>query len=451
MNRRTFLSLLGLAAFLVAKGFASAAPRAEHVVLISIDGLRPELYLDPPAHGMRLATLQGMMARGSFAERVVGVYPSVTYPSHTTMVTGVRPSRHGIVSNVLFDPRGLFQLWYWQASGIRVRTLWDAVKASGGTSAAVSWPVTVGAPIDFNFPEYEKPGSDEPPRQVVTEVSKPEFIAELERELGPLTPERFGGEPRDSLTFDAAKYLFRKYRPSLLLLHVYNTDSVEHDHGREHPAVSAAFEGTDRKLGGLFSAIQATGLAERTLVVVAGDHGFADNHSTINPNVAFREAGLLRVGADGSVADWQALTWPSGGSAAVMAKDSRGAEAAEKLVERLLAGPLGSAMRKVSRSELDRLGAMPNALFALEASDGYHFGSALAGPLLAPSPERGYHGYLPGWEKMATGFLMVGPGVRAGVRVPIMQQADIAPTIAALAGWELPEAEGLVLRGLFEN
>jgi len=226
---------------------------------------------------------------------------------------------------------------------------------------------------------------------------------------------------------------------------------MEHDHGREHPAVSAAFEGTDRKLGGLLSVIQATGLTERTLVVVTGDHGFADNHSTINPNVAFREAGLLRVGADGSVSDWQAMAWPSGGSAAVMARDPRGAEAAEKLVERLLAGPLGSAMRKVSRSELDRLGAMADALFALEAADGYHFDSELTGPLLAPSSSRGYHGYLPTWEKMATGFLMVGPGVRAGVRVPIMQQIDVAPTIAALAGWELPEAEGLVLRGLFEN
>jgi len=449
MNRRTFLALFWFGVFLIPE--LSAAQRAEHVVLVSIDGLRPELYLDPPAHGMRLATLQGMMARGSFAERVVGVYPSVTYPSHTTMVTGVRPSRHGIVSNVLFDPRGLFRLWYWQASGIRVRTLWDAVKASGRTSAAVSWPVTVGAPIDFNLPEYEKPGSSAPPREVLAEVARPELLAELEKELGPLTPERLDGEPRESLTFDAASFLFRKYRPRLLLLHVYYTDSMEHDHGREHPAVSAAFEGTDRKLGGLLSVIQATGLTERTLVVVTGDHGFADNHSTINPNVAFREAGLLRVGADGSVSDWQAMAWPSGGSAAVMARDPRGAEAAEKLVERLLAGPLGSAMRKVSRSELDRLGAMADALFALEAADGYHFDSELTGPLLAPSSSRGYHGYLPTWEKMATGFLMVGPGVRAGVRVPIMQQIDVAPTIAALAGWELPEAEGLVLRGLFEN
>lgn len=449
MKRRALVSLLSLGAVLATK--ASLAQRIEHVVLVSIDGLRPELYLDPAAHGMRLATLQWMMARGVYAEKVVGVYPSVTYPSHTTMVTGARPDRHGIVSNTVFDPRGLFRNWYWQANAIRVRTLWDAVKARSGTSAAVSWPVTVGAPIDFNLPEYEKPGTREPPREVLAEVMRPELLSELEGELGPFTPERFDGELRESLTFDAARFLFRKHRPHLLLLHVYHTDSMEHEHGREHPAVAAAFEGADRKLGNLLSTIEAAGLAERTLVVVTGDHGFADNHSTINLNVAFREAGLVQVGADGSVSDWKALGWASGGSCAVMVHDSQSAEAADELVERLLAGPLGSAMRKISREDLDRLGAMPGALFALEAADGYHFGTALQGRVLEPSKDRGYHGYLPTWDKMATGFLMMGPGVRAGVRVPVMQQIDIAPTIAALAEWELPEAQGLALRGLFEK
>jgi arylsulfatase A-like enzyme len=429
-----------------------AEARAEHVVLVSIDGLRPELYLEPARHGMRLPTLQALMARGAYAERVIGSYPSVTYPSHTTMVTGVGPARHGIVSNTVFDPRGRFRHWFWQASGVKARTLWEAVKDRGGTSAALSWPVTVGAPIDFNLPEYGKPGSGQTEREILAEVTRPEFLYELERELGPLTSERLDGEPRESLTFEAAKLVLRKYRPQLVLLHVYHTDSMQHDHGREHPAVVAAFEGADRKLGELLATLEAVGLSEKTLVAITGDHGFADNHTTIHLNVAFREAGFLKVGSDGSVSDWAALAWPSGGSAAVIVRDPQAdAERVERWVDHLLAGPLGGAMRKISRAELARLQAMPDALFALEATDGYHFGSALEGPLLTPSEERGYHGYLPEWERMATGFVMAGPGVRAGIRIPLMRQIDIAPTLAALAGWELKGAQGLVLEGVFEK
>jgi hypothetical protein len=94
---------------------------------------------------------------------------------------------------------------------------------------------------------------------------------------------------------------------------------------------------------------------------------------------------------------------------------------------------------------------MPGAVFALEAVEGYVFGTGLRGNLLEPSESQGYHGFLPDKPRMRTGFLMVGPGVRAGIRVPMMQLIDIAPTIAAWAGWDMPQAEGLALRGLFEK
>lgn len=135
-------------------------------------------------------------------------------------------------------------------------------------------------------------------------------------------------------------------------------------------------------------------------------------------------------------------------------KDPRDAEArkrVEALVTEMLAGPLGGVMAKIERLELDRLGAMPEALFALDAREGYIFGKNLEGPLLTPSEDLGYHGSLPSHPKMKAGFLMAGPGVRAGVAVPHMRQIDIAPTIAFWAGWDLPEADGLALRGLFED
>ncbi|MCH8332897.1 alkaline phosphatase family protein, partial [Candidatus Sumerlaeota bacterium] len=120
-----------------------AAPRVDHVVLISIDGLRPEFYLDPawPA-----PMIQQMAREGAAAERVRSVFPSVTYPAHTTMITGALPARHGIYYNEPFEPEGQSGRWFWEERAILTATLWDALRAEGQTTVGVSWPVTVGAP-----------------------------------------------------------------------------------------------------------------------------------------------------------------------------------------------------------------------------------------------------------------------------------------------------------------
>ncbi|MDQ6636139.1 MAG: alkaline phosphatase family protein, partial [Gemmatimonadota bacterium] len=135
---------------------AQAPSSATHpVVLISIDGLKPEYVLQADAHGLRIPNLRGLVARGAQASGVVGVVPTVTYPSHTTLVTGVAPARHGIITNNTFDPLKRNQGgWYWYASDIRVPTLWDAVMDAGRTTGNVHWPVTVGARITWNLPQY---------------------------------------------------------------------------------------------------------------------------------------------------------------------------------------------------------------------------------------------------------------------------------------------------------
>jgi predicted AlkP superfamily pyrophosphatase or phosphodiesterase len=437
-------TLLFLAAALALGDLPAAAQK---VVLVSVDGLRPDFYLDPAAHGAELPTFRSLMREGVHAEAVEGVYPTVTYPSHASMVTGALPARHGILNNTVFDEKGRFDDWYWRSDAIRVKTLWDVAP---GATAALNWPVTVGADIDFNFPEFWIPGSQLPWGEVMEKVMSRETLDEL----GPLPREPFDEEPLEDLVFRSAERVLETHRPALLLVHVINTDTQQHRHGREHREVSTAFERVDRALGSLRARIASLGLAGETLFVVTGDHGFIQTHTSIHMNARLREAGLLEVGPDGSVSSFRALAWPSGGSCSLMLKDGKDVDSRRKvkaLVDGMLAGPLSGVMVKVERAELDRLGAMPEALFALDAREGYVFGKNLDGPLLTPSHDLGYHGSLPGHPRMKTGFLMVGPRVRAGVAVPHMRQIDIAPTIAFWAGWELPETDGLALRGLFEE
>src|SRR5690606_22486347 len=94
-----------------------------------------------------------------YAEGVNSVFPSATLPAHTTLVTGVPPARHGIYYNSPFDPNRTSDEWYWYYEAITAPTLWQAVKDAGMQSASVNWPVTVGAPIDYNVPVIKEKGS----------------------------------------------------------------------------------------------------------------------------------------------------------------------------------------------------------------------------------------------------------------------------------------------------
>ena len=116
------------------------------LVVISIDGLRPDYVTQADAHGAKLPNLRRFMKLGAYADGVQGVVPTVTYPSHTTLMTGVWPLKHGIYANTTFDPlQKNFQGWYWYAEDIKVPTLWDAAAKAGRTTASIQWPVTVGA------------------------------------------------------------------------------------------------------------------------------------------------------------------------------------------------------------------------------------------------------------------------------------------------------------------
>src|SRR5262245_51557099 len=90
-----FIAIWALAALA-----ASGAP----VLMISIDGLRPDYVTRADEHGLKIPNLRRFVKEGAFAEGVTGVVPTVTYPSHTTLVTGVWPVQHGILSNTTFDP-----------------------------------------------------------------------------------------------------------------------------------------------------------------------------------------------------------------------------------------------------------------------------------------------------------------------------------------------------------
>ncbi|MEY4581216.1 MAG: hypothetical protein RL701_5919 [Pseudomonadota bacterium] len=93
----------------------------QHVVLVTIDGLLPDSYLHPEAHGLRVPTLQRFVAEGAVSDGALSTFPSVTYPAHTTIATGSWPKHHGIIGNRSFDPLETNrEAWFWYAEAARL-------------------------------------------------------------------------------------------------------------------------------------------------------------------------------------------------------------------------------------------------------------------------------------------------------------------------------------------
>ena len=439
--KRTAPAILG-ALFLVAVPLA-AQPRADHVVLVSVDGFRPDFYV--PGSSWPAPNVQQMARDGAHAEGVHGVFPSVTYPSHTTIVTGALPARHGVYYNRPFEPAGQTGHWYWHESAIQVPTLWDAVRAAGRETAAISWPVTVGAPIDLLVPEVYSLDPNVDRLLPMREGSTPGLWQELEREAtGRLNLRNYSSNyiTRDDTTGAVAAYVLETYRPALVALHLISTDRFQHEQGRESDVARRAVAGADRAIGAIRDAAERAGILERTAFVITGDHGFVDLHTQVMPNVWLTEAGLH--GTEPDRGEWRATFHPNGGAAFLRLRDP-GDDATTAAARGILAD-LPQAVRRlfrvVERDELDAIGADPNAPFAVAGTLGVSFGADASGDAVRPA-DGGAHGFFPtDFPEILTGFVGWGAGFEAGRTVHRMGLTDIADLIALLLDVDFESPDG---------
>ena len=416
----------------LALGCAARAPRPR-VVLVSVDGLWARDLQRAESAGVRLGVLDSLRRAGALSAGVIGSFPSVTYPSHTTIITGVPPARHGIYSNRVFSPptdTSRLEIWYWDADAIRVPTLFDAAHAAGLKTATVGWPVTAGdTSITYNLAEiWDARKFGDSDLAVMRRRGTPGLLDSLG---APVT-----GAFKDSLRADWAAAILRRWDPDLLAIHVIDLDDRKHDYGVWSDSVVLALRKVDRELGRLLDAVRATEAGRQTTVVITSDHGFLSYQLGFRPGVLVARAGLVTLDTAGRVTSWDAAVLTNGGSVMILPRDSSDHGLAARIraaIPDSLVGP-GKPIRAVwPRDTLAVLGSDPRALWALDLNDGFYSREGYRGELVAPR-RGGGHGYDPRRPALYAFFLMSGSGVRRGATQPVMRQTDIAPIIARILG-----------------
>ncbi len=423
MSHLSSIKTLAAALLLAAPAVAQTQhAKPSHVILITIDGMRGEMIGDPT---VATENLKQMKAAGMYVDSIKGVTPAATYPSHTTIITGVRPDRHHIYYNAPFMGNHPRTVSYWYADSIKAETVWQAVSEKGGTVASLFWPVSTGSPhIKYNVPEFWtiEPGADQM-AFLRAHCSPAGLLDTLElHATGRLSDENFmaGSINRDVREAYMANYIMNHYRPTLLTVHLITTDYAQHQTGLKSLRTRRTVESVDAAVGVILDNLRATGMIDSTAVIVTGDHGFVDVDRQIAPNTLLVKAGLL--GAEYGT-DWKACFHGAGAMGFLYLKNPGDTKTLRK-VEKLLQALPDSVKRQfriIDHDELVRLGADPRAALAVEPVAGADISNARQGDIIVPR-QGGTHGYSTGVDH--TALVAYGAGIQH-VTLPAMLQTDI--------------------------
>lgn len=372
--------------------FALATATAHPLLVISVDGLDWRYLRDADKLGLKIPHIRQLMRQGEVTQGIVGVAPTVTWPSHTSLITGARPAGHGILGNR--RPNG--GDYYWTTDFLQRKTLWHATRAAGLKSASITWPVTVNADIDFNLPEaFSGRNGGAMDYATIAAKASPADLAEQIRLKYP----SFGAEwVDDRARALATMFLLSQKKPDLLLLHFVDLDSEAHSQQPYSRGSNAILEYTDELIGRILSVTP-----KDYVVCLTSDHGFEPVHRLVHPKV---------VAADVWVVPGLAIAQSAGAVAKLRGREGVG--------------------REVPMEEVRRYAPhYPAGVAAFEPAPETMFGSGTKEWQTAF--HHGEHGFWPTRADYRSVLVLTGPGIRPGL-VPELSMTDIAKRWASILG-----------------
>ena len=419
---------------------ASNADRQKNrvVIVISLDGF-PAYALDDPR--LPIPTLRKLMLEGTVAAYMRPINPTVTWPNHTAMITGVDASKHQVLFNGLLtwpspDAPPLIEPWREKDVMVHVPTVYDIAHQAGRTTAQVNWVAIYHAKtIDWQFAELPDPNGEIEKAMIAKGIVTKEQLEKFEASSQAW---------QDEMWTNAALEILEKHQPNLLLFHLLTLDDMNHEYGPMSGASLTAIAFLDSQVKRILDFLQTSGMSNRATLLIVSDHGFRSYKYKIHANVLLRQLGLI----SGQKGQEKAEAWVAaeGGSALVyVANRARKAELIPKL--RQLFQSADGVADVYSEADFSQLG-LPISEQSKQAPDlvlaakpDYSFGNESEGQLVTEAAG-GTHGFLNTDPKMRAIFLAWGAGIPSGVHLNSIANVDVAPTIAALLGLEIKQTQG---------
>lgn len=390
--RLPFIALRALLLCLCLASCASVGPpprEPQTVLLVSIDAFRPD-YLD---RGIT-PNLSRIAREGVRAQWMNPSYPSLTFPNHYSIVTGLRPDQHGIIHNTMQDQSlGGFKLSDREAVGNGHwwggEPIWVGTEKAGLRSATMFWPGSEAA-IDGVRPTHWRKFDD----KVAYDARVDEVVAWLD--------------------VPAAQ------RPRLATLYLEKVDKYGHDFGPESPQVREAIIAADAAIGRLTEQLAARHLLDHINLIVVSDHGMAE----VGPGHA--------IAVEDMVSLEDAVVVSIGQSVGIAPRPGREAQVAARL---LGAHAQYDCWRKGELPPRWHYGRHPRIPpIVCQMHEGW---DALPRETLLKRPKdatRGSHGYDPALPSMRALFIARGPAFRSGVVMPPFDNVEVYPLLARLLG-----------------
>ena len=396
-----------------------ARSAARKLIVVSIDGLDSRFFRDADRFRMKIPTLRKLVATGLSAE-VVAMAPTLTWPSHAVIATGVPPEQNGILDNTRpAKPDD----HYWYEKDLQATPIWLAATQTGLRSASIYWPSTVDAHVNFNCPEYwEGPTANAIPFEQITPKCTPGLIDRISKWDNSFVAPLWD----DAVGIDVLRYLRTHENLDLILLHLPELDAEQHETGAMSIYSRKVLENDDDLLGG---ALQK--LDPETVVAIVSDHGFDTALYSVRPKVMLRASGL----ADKVQVRFGLIAVTDARAAAVL--------------RRSVGAPRSGIGREVPMAEVRRLAPAAEVrgwVAAFDPTLGYVATEEAGGAAVSAGNHKGVHGMWPTHDSSRAMFILSGAGVRHG-RLGEVSILDEAPTFAEILGVRLPQAKGTSLLG----
>ena len=427
------------------------------VVVFSCDAM----VFEDMEYLMKKPEFKELFEKGSAVKRMRTIYPSVTYPCHTTMSTGAYPNKHGVTNNSEFRPGMLKNVpWNWFASSIKCPDIFTAAKEGGLTTASVFWPVT-GAHeyIDYNIAEYWPQSADDTKYDCYKRAGTTEQLWHevVEKNIQGV---KIRSHPEtDQFLIDSCCDILKLYKPDLLMIHTGDVDHYRHKHGLFNEYVTAGVEDTFRWFNDLIEATKQAGTFEQTNFFLISDHGQLEIVRSVKPNVMFAEHGLIEVNEDGTMKDWKAYCHSTGMSAQIRLKDPTDKEVWQKtydLLKFMRDEGIYGINEVLTAEEADEKFHLNGEFSFVIGTDGYSsFSEDWKRPIVAPLDITDYrfgratHGHNPDLGPQPV-FFGIGPDIKEGVVLERRETVDEAPTYAKILGVEMPWADGKAIEEILK-